>query len=460
MYKTLIGFEGIFISWEQLRKQDGYWEETDKFRRSKALEFVQSISASNFPFWRERILSYADTESDDLATFPIFYYFLEEFAKVHSAMALELLSEDSDRLSKFLIPLLRGLWDGPAQLRLQSILNVWINDGRHLYAIAKQFINSPVLSLELLERLQAKAVELRDLSTIAMILKVAATDVGESRHVAVSRLFIPALKSLTAAKDANWILDSWYSPEIRVFLGKLGRTEIDLVLDNLSYLDRIDYQAEEILSLLAERSPEKVLELLFRRLSSEERDGISSDEYEAIPFQLHKLDKPLAEDAATTMRIARSNFDGDYGTFVWRGARLIMMIFSQFPPEFEAELLRLINEGDEKDLEFVIAVLRNYDGQAFVQNVCKAIIRKIPFESEWRTEVYVALQNTGVVSGEYGFAEAYERKRTEIEGWLTDESERVRTFAAWYIDGLDQMIDADRKRADEGNALRKHRFNE
>jgi hypothetical protein len=56
-------------------------------------------------------------------------------------------------------------------------------------------------------------------------------------------------------------------------------------------------------------------------------------------------------------------------------------------------------------------------------------------------KVAIALETTGVVSGEFGMSEAYEQKRTEVLGWLTDPDERVQEFAKWYIANLERLRD-------------------
>ena len=67
---------------------------------------------------------------------------------------------------------------------------------------------------------------------------------------------------------------------------------------------------------------------------------------------------------------------------------------------------------------------------------------------------------TGVLAGEFGLAEAYEAKKEEIKGWLTDPDEKVQDFARWYSGSLEKMSIAERKRAEEEIALRKQRFGE
>ena len=251
----------------------------------------------------------------------------------------------------------------------------------------------------------------------------------------------------------------WFRREVRQVVRNLDERGIDLVLRNLLHLEKIDYQAEEILTVVAERAPEKALEFLCQRLEKNEEQEATRT-YDAIPFEMHKLNEPLSKMPRKAVRTVRKLYDGDFGMFIFREAHLLKTIFPQFPPEFEAELLDIVNAGAEDDLEFVLAVLRNYEGQPFIHNVCKAIVRQIAPESEYRNEVAITLQTTGVVTGAFGFAEAYERKKEEIKIWLDDPDEKVQEFAKWYIAGLEQVSAADRKRAEEEIALRKHRYGE
>ena len=60
--------------------------------------------------------------------------------------------------------------------------------------------------------------------------------------------------------------------------------------------------------------------------------------------------------------------------------------------------------------------------------------------------------------GEFGFAEAYERKIEEIKPWLTNENERVRKFSADYVTSLKNQAKSERHRAEEDIELRKHAY--
>ena len=105
-----------------------------------------------------------------------------------------------------------------------------------------------------------------------------------------------------------------------------------------------------------------------------------------------------------------------------------------------------------------MAILRNYDGNPIIHNVCKEIVKILPDGSNLTNELSIILQSTGVVSGEYGFVEAYKRKIVEIQPWLQDEGPRVKEFAQNYIANLEKFIEYEQKRADEEIILRKHRY--
>lgn len=53
---------------------------------------------------------------------------------------------------------------------------------------------------------------------------------------------------------------------------------------------------------------------------------------------------------------------------------------------------------------------------------------------------------------------SYEAKRDEIAPWMDDGNPKVRAFATWLAENLDQMVVHERQRAAENLALRKHRY--
>lgn len=462
IYKTLIGFRGIFGDWQEVKQNQDRYVQDEKYRREKAFEFASQITSKNFPDWRERILKYAETRSDDMATFPVFYYFLEQFANLQPKLAYELVSKDTQKIDLFLIPLIRPLFVGPEQSAIKSLIVAWSHEGKHLFPSIKQFLANENLDTDLLSSLLKRASELNDLRSIAMVMSVAVSNYAPDKKFLVDQFFLPALVMLTDRSNTDWIFDFWYRRETRVLIQDLDPVGIELILRNLMHLQEIDYHAEEILYLIAEKDPERVLDFLSQRIAGpirrKKKEGVRL--FEEIPFELHKLNKPLSRIPRYAVRTVRAAYDGNYGMFHFRGARLLHIIFPDFPKDFEDELLKVLETGENADIEFVLAILRNYEGQLFIHRLCKEIVRILPTDSSLRTEIAIALESTGVMSGEFGIAEAYERKKGEVKDWLNDPDEKIQEFARWYIGTLEKMIAAERKRAEEGIALRKHTYGE
>ena len=74
--------------------------------------------------------------------------------------------------------------------------------------------------------------------------------------------------------------------------------------------------------------------------------------------------------------------------------------------------------------------------------------------------VEIILDSTGVVSGEFGMRQAYQRKKEEVSSWLKDEREKVSSFAERYTRTLDRQIAAEQRRAEEGLEMRKREYGE
>lgn len=467
IYRTLIGFEGIFGDWSADQGSSQQFEAIEKERRQKASDFAYSITADTYAEWRARILEYAKTESDDLATFPMFYHFLAEFAAARPELVLRLVTEDTAGVARFLIPILSSLWNGTHREHARKLIETWIGEAQpgrdhHLFATTKMFLSTSELDVELLKRLLEKAAEIKNVPSVRQVVTVAIARWDGAEEAVLRELLFPALDVLTKMKDASWIFETWFRKEARDLFAKMDADGIEHVLRNLLALDKIDYHAEEVLYGLGQRNPERVMRFLIERIviEAKTRSNNEARDFDAIPFEFHKLQELLSKIPGTAVRGVLEQYRTDATLFTYQCAKLLKNIFPKFPEEFEAELLQLVRGGGDSNLEFVLGVLRNYNGEPFVHRLCKEIVKAVDSDSSLLNEVAIALETTGVVSGEFGMAEAYERKRQEVLDWLSDPNDKVKAFAKRYVADLEQMRDAETRRAEEGIALRKHRFGE
>jgi len=239
---------------------------------------------------------------------------------------------------------------------------------------------------------------------------------------------------------------------------KMDEGGYQIVLQNLLLANEISYQHEEILAEIARNSPELVIKFFCNRIVKEENKGVEG-RYEAIPFSFQdSLSEPLSKIPEKAVDNVFDQYDNNYGLFIYRGGRFLKNIFPEISPAFSKKLIDLVHINSEKTTLFVLGILRNYDGEVRIQEICKELVKILPDEGSMVNETIIALQSTGVVRGEYGFAEAYENKVKEIEPWLDDKDERVRNFAKNYTSILKKQIQEERERSDERIALLKHQY--
>jgi hypothetical protein len=119
------------------------------------------------------------------------------------------------------------------------------------------------------------------------------------------------------------------------------------------------------------------------------------------------LQEPLSQRPDRVVDTVSSWYNGHYGMFILREARLLFNIFPDFPEAFESKLLNMVETANEEGLYVVLAILRNYKGRPVIHRVCRALIERLPLDSEFLNEIEFALMQDDIVRGEFGFFDAY-----------------------------------------------------
>jgi len=373
-------------------------------------------------------------------------------------------------MGPFLIALMRGLWESPSYARVETVVLNWIKEGKHLANIAKSLYTVGTQRLNVLRQVIDRGAELNARAAVVQSMGVAASLFVAGANAAKDD-FLHALRIMAAFEDTSWASVIWFSKDFRTLVNAMTPAERAEVLKSLTALPELDYQAEDVLYEIGRHDLQAVVEFVIARLAHDrmlakqrrqqelEGKAVESDKFEAIPYQLTKLNKLFEKAPEALLKVLRSDFDDEVrAMFVYRGVRLVRATFSNYGPELEKLLLEYVATGREDDMEFAIGILRAYEGSPAILPVCKAIVRAVPERSRLWNEVGAAIETTGVVSGEFGMVEAYERKLQSLEPWKADEDERVRSFAEWLSDGLVNFIAQERQRAEQGLALRKYRF--
>ncbi|MFN7902621.1 MAG: hypothetical protein ACK5O1_07335 [Holosporales bacterium] len=456
-FKVLIGFHGIFHPWcgddDAKNTIDNKVELAKQRRDARLEELLNDVHPETYPVWQRRILEWVKIESNDLATFPYFEKFLKKTAEKNPTFVLELLREHDAALQKFIIPLLLGLLQSAEKQAALAVRDTWLNEKKYLWELTKVCEHTPDFDSAFFKKLVHTAMERKDIPVLSTAVGVIAAKVDAGGDALVNTLFPEMIRKLTECASADWVYGFWFRAERQKISAIMTEDTINAVLENCIYLPRIDYHAEYTLQDIAARFPIKIVDLFRARLESGKTGN-----YEAIPYNLSEIPTVLEDAASDVTRTIRKWYDSEHGTFKRASGRVLKILYPSFPDTFKTALLNLIEDGDEQDYLFVMAVLKNYDGDIKIQDVCAALINALPTNSHYLKDMEIILSNTGGVFGEYGLVDAYNAKIAEIEPWLNNKSLKIQSFTQSYVRNLEKMIESEKKRTNEDIEIRKYRF--
>jgi hypothetical protein len=222
-------------------------------------------------------------------------------------------------------------------------------------------------------------------------------------------------------------------------------------------MPRLGFDGEALLAVVAREHVQAVINLIGRRFLRE-RDT-EDFRYEDLPHSLVYLKEPLATAPAEIVAAARRWFDADPSFSEFRGGRLIAQLFPNLEHPLYPLLYSQIEESRE-GIEFVLSVLRAFEGQKFLHPLLRTIVARLAAEDELLRIVHIVIDSSGVLVGEYGSVEAQEARKALVAEWETDENDVVRAFAASFVKSADNQLAMERRRADRSVALRKIAYEE
>lgn len=460
-YKVLVGFESIYP--DHWTNEEFELEGADEYRGSEAARYIDEISPENESDWFSLIERCAETKSNDLATFPVFGNFISKLAERKPEVADRLWAKASDNLRIFLAAFLNGLAVSDRADIYERTLERELESARYLRNVAWHLRKSEVKKPDFAARLMKRAIEKGDQRAVVDCLLLALESYGTEKIQDADVFLRDALAFLNDLKDASWVSQAWFLQKATRFYKELTPERMAQVLQNLGYLREVDYQTERVLVQLAERHPEAVWDYFGARLARDSADGDHGDNeerFEAVPFQFHGLEKGLSKNPQLAINKGLSWFAQDRKLFQFRGGRLLSNTFPSCSPEFATALADLVKIGSDIEADFALAILQNYCGQTSTHVVLKEIVSRFSDDPHKMGEVQASIDSTGVVSGEFGFADAWRAKKEPLTEWLTDERPAVKAFAEKHIAKLDLMIVSECRRAEAEREMRHRSYDE
>ena len=316
-YKVLVGFESVY---------PGHWTEkefdykgADEYRRGEANRYIDEIDGANESDWFDLIARCAETKSNDLATFPVFGDFISKLAECKSEVADRFLARASDDLRNFLPDFLNGLaLSGRCDI-YERILESELDSASNLEGVARHLRYSDVRKPNFVARLLKRAIDKADSTAVIQCLLFALENYGMEKIADADTFVRDALTFLNDRKNALWVSGAWFLQKATKFYEELTPERTAQVLQNLGYLQKINYQVERVLVGLAERQPEAVWDYFGDRLARKAAEGEDQERFEAVPFEFHGLEKELSKNPQLAISKGLSWFARDRELFRFRG---------------------------------------------------------------------------------------------------------------------------------------------
>ena len=240
------------------------------------------------------------------------------------------------------------------------------------------------------------------------------------------------------------------SLELRIYVPGL---EWPLMIDGAD----VQWVSEQTAGLafvrIRETEQQQLDEVLTARLARKSEDG-DEERFEAVPVDFQELEKVLSKDPQLAISKGLLWFAQDREQFRFRGGSLLSRAFPNCTPKFAAALAELVKAGGDTEADFSLAVLQNYPGETSTYVVLKEIVSRFQHDDRKMSGVRISIDSTGVVSGEFGLADAWRVKKESLRHWLTDERQAVKAFAEKHIAELDRMIAAERRRVEAEREMR------
>lgn len=457
IYKTLVGYNSVFPpAW---KSKDFNYEQVKVYRSQQVDVLLTSVNDDNADVWFDRLNRYAQTKSNDAATFPVFGNFLEKLAEAQPDIAFGYLERLEEPLADFLPGLLAGLMRSRENAKALTKIDEWLNAGQHIAHVAWYLRFADHFDETLFRRVLESAIKYDDKHAMRNVLIAALTQFEVHPGTLVEDIFLPALSYLNAADDYSWIRMPWFSWLGSPIIRALDEEQANIVLDALISYPDLEDGAEYIAAAIAERWPAIVISFIGKRQELARSDKVPP-RFDAVPFEVYQLRAPLAAAPDVMLNGARTWFDGDPLHFPYDGGRLLASVFPELSNGLQEQLTELITDGNEQDLEFVLAVLSAFEGKSCIYELVRSIVAKLNPGNPLLLNAQSVLRQSGVVSGEFGFAELHAKRKTLLAEWLTDQSETVQIFATEQIRDLDRWIAIENRSAEASIALRKLDYGE
>jgi ppGpp synthetase/RelA/SpoT-type nucleotidyltranferase len=243
-------------------------------------------------------------------------------------------------------------------------------------------------------------------------------------------------------------------------ISKWKNNNLEFLLEIMVKLPELDWDAQEILLNIAKFDIKMIFNILKKRIKKDHNDKKKRerkliDKYEAIPYHINPdLKEYISSHSEYEKEMEKwiKNMTADWSIYDWHVSHFIQRIGGPF----KNIIVSLVRKKDDENLIKAVRILTSFDAVDF--EICIEIIRATK-NRRIISLTQDAMYSTGIVSGENGLAEAYERKADILIPFLKDKDSRVRKFSENMKKSFESSAISERKRTEEESIRRKMDFN-
>jgi ppGpp synthetase/RelA/SpoT-type nucleotidyltranferase len=463
-----------------LTKQDLSWSDSEKKKADFINQVVENVSKSNLKEWIPKFNMVAEQLAFvEYWQFSYFNRLLQKIAQEKPEVAFEILNKsfsanlvlaNKNFLSYFLDGLrLSGrvdLWDSVVKIIIESANHDLIPSIFYSFGVSGDYSEGDLRNEDI--RLFSSIIYNNDLflyinrnnndgllssSVISGLCKV-----YKANPSLIEKFIIDEIIKHGFAK--NIYLSHIATGVVRGELdfSNFSSSSIRKIIKWFVGLDDLNWEAQDLLLKISNNKPSLIVDLMIKRIEKDIKDkskknynAFAHDNYEPIPYHFNA---ELVNEIKNHPGIESSMFDmviksdDHWSLYNWHVGQFLSKIGG---PSKEA-LIKLVRSDKKSNLKRAVSLIDHF-GQVDI-DLCLEIVKRTD-DKNILSSVEAALSSTGVVSGLYGMADAYENKSKMLENFLTNKNKRISKFAKNFSSHMLEDSKRERRRASEEEKRRK-----
>lgn len=456
LYKTLIGHDTVHPdAWD-----GGHFDYQGlrTWRLGQYATILASVTSETASAWNARIDAYVDAVGNDGGHLQPMRGFLGLLSEQKPDVALLMLNELSKQKANLLVALCLGLDRAGRKDEVGVLFDRWLSANKFLPELGNYLACTPEPDSKRLQDFVRKAIEQGDRASVVCAATAAAAwyQQDPDREL-IDAVLMPAIQFASALHDPYWI-KHLYTMGNESILHALSEQESQRILESFLDISEVEYWADRILSAIGVQHPHLVVDFFDARMRRNR--NASGERFAPIPRRLHDLAQALSPHFNLLLSVVRQWYEIEPRLHQFRGARLLKNVFPDLSDEIKARFVDLARHGDERDFEFILKTLSPYDGAECIYPICMEIVDRLGPDHELLTQVSHVLDETGMVTGEFGFVEARAVRQALIERYRDDPRPHVQSYARDRYRELGQDMAWEQRRADREIAQRRRDWNE